>query len=134
MEKVHSSYWLVVEDDDNDFLLFERACLRVTSSRVALRRSDSGLAAKAYLSGGNPLPSLIVSDIKMPGMDGFELLEWVKGQPKFGCIPFVMVSNSNSASDVLKARMLGADDFQVKPSDSRSLTAVVEGLAAQCRD
>jgi CheY-like chemotaxis protein len=125
---VPSKYWLVVEDDDNDFLLFERACRHAIKTGPPLERFVDGLLAKAYLSGSSPRPCLIVSDIKMPGMDGFELLEWVKDQQTLQWIPFVMISNSSSAADVARAKELGADDYQVKPADSHQLAAVVEAL------
>ena len=106
-------YWLVVEDDENEFLLFSRACQRLAPSPPRLHWVKDGIKAQSHLSGNAPQPALIVSDLKMPGMDGLKLLGWAKTQPVLRGVPFMMLSNSNASRDREKARALGVDEYQV---------------------
>ncbi len=106
--------WLLVEDDDNDFLFFRRACGSAFSKPPLLHRECDGFAAKTFLSANAELPGLIVSDLMMPRMDGLQLLQWVRGQPRFEPVPFVLLSSSDFERD--RAESLGADDYFVKPA------------------
>jgi CheY-like chemotaxis protein len=111
----HEPYysWLLVEDTDDDYLLFRRACCRAFDRQPTLRRESDGLAAIEFLAGGADPPSLIVSDLKMPRLSGLELLKWVRGQPSVAQLPFVILSSSNAPQDREAAREAGADDFLI---------------------
>src|SRR4051794_1862115 len=93
--------WLVAEDRPDDFLLLEHACAQIRP-RPQLFWVKDGSEAQSYLSGEGrfsdreafPLPDLILSDVKMPRLDGFELLAWVKAQPLLASIPFIMLTSS----------------------------------------
>ena len=61
-----------------------------------------------------PSPDLLVVDLKMPGRDGFELLEWLRAQPEFRSTPVYVLSSSNDRADVERAARLGATRFFVK--------------------
>ena len=62
-----------------------------------------------------PLPSLILLDIKMPGLDGLEVLRWVRSQPGLKTIRVVMLTTSSDIRDVNTAYQLGANSFLTKP-------------------
>jgi CheY-like chemotaxis protein len=91
------------------------------------------MEARDYLTGavpfgdwqGFPLPALILSDIKMPRFDGFELLEWVKLQPHLSNIPFVILTSSDLQTDLARADEFGADQYLVKPVDFGAFVAVL---------
>jgi two-component system, chemotaxis family, chemotaxis protein CheY len=121
--------WLVVEDDDDDFFLFCRACSRALEPQPILHREKDGVAAKTFLRNNPGAPRLIVSDLKMPGMNGLKLLQWVRSQAALSKVPFIMLSNSNDEQDVTAARAYGVDDYQVKPFDLRDYRELVQGLA-----
>src|SRR6516165_8930972 len=114
--------WLIVENDDDDFYLVRRAFTRANSP-IRFQRAKNGLEAKAYLRGEGPwanrevypLPSLILSDVKMPAAGGLELLAWIKQEPLLASIPFVLLTNSNSPVDREQAKTLGVADYLVKP-------------------
>jgi CheY-like chemotaxis protein len=71
------------------------------------------------------LPKMIVSDLMMPNMDGFELLGAVRSDPKLKSIPFVLLSARSDASDLQQAFSLGANDYLVKPFEVEQLMDVI---------
>lgn len=74
---------------------------------------------------GSGLPKMIVSDLMMPNMDGFDLLRAVKDEPDFEAIPFVLLSARSDAADLHEAFTLGASDYLVKPFEVEQLMDVI---------
>jgi CheY-like chemotaxis protein len=83
-----------------------------------------GRAAVEYLSGAGaygdrkeyPLPSVVVLDLNLPAMPGFEVLKWMRNHPDFARTPVVVFSSSTREDDRVKALELGANAFVGKPS------------------
>lgn len=115
-------------------MLFELA-LRRGGMTYPLIVTRDGQEAVEYLSGKggysdrllHPLPSLIVLDLKMPKMTGFDVLAWLGSQPRLQHIPAVILSSSSYPQDMRQATLLGARDYYVKP---HSLAELVELLQA----
>ena len=113
---------LLVEDREDDILLvrksFERAW--INNPLLVVRNGEEAIH---YLAGEEryanreeyPLPDLILLDLKLPGIDGFDVLRWVRRQPDFGTIPVVVLTSSDAIRDVNRAYTLGANSFLVKP-------------------
>jgi len=128
---------LIVEDNHNDYFLMELACQRAGID-VPLVRAADGVEARAYLSGQGefadrvcyPLPGLVVSDLKMPRMNGLELLAWVRHQPGLKRLPFVFLSASGHRSDINRAYDLYASCYLVKPARLDDLTEMLKALKA----
>lgn len=126
---------LVVEDNHDDYLLLDHAFKKAEFSGRRKHARD-GLEAKAYLSGegtfanrqANPLPVLIIADLKMPRMNGIELLAWTRKQPVIKRIPFVMLSSSGSPRDVTAAYESFANSYHVKPSRLEDLILLLKYL------
>jgi two-component system sensor histidine kinase/response regulator len=76
---------------------------------------------------------LIVCDVMMPVMDGYELHQAVRKNPEFSHIPFVFLTALSETSDINQGKELGADDYVVKPFDPRDLLAIVKGKIARAR-
>jgi CheY-like chemotaxis protein len=136
-----SSSILLVEDQETDVNLIAAAFKRagIKHPIVSVR---GGLSAMAYLKGDAPyhdrsrypLPALVLLDVRMPGVDGFEVLRWIRQQPTFARTPVVMLTGSDSISDAGSAYQLGATSFMVKPFDfsnalelSRSIERLIRG-------
>jgi CheY-like chemotaxis protein len=119
-----TSVILIVEDREDDILLIRRALeqARVPNPIQVVR---SGAEAIAYLSGEGkyinraeyPLPAFVLLDLKMPGMDGFEVLTWIRQQDELRGLPVVVLTSSDEMSDVNRAYKLGANSFFVKELD-----------------
>src|SRR4051812_28573679 len=92
---------LLAEDDPNDVLLIQRA-FQKAGLRIALEVVADGEQAIEYLSGRGiysnrekyPLPFLLLLDLKMPGIDGFEVLQWIRGQPSLKRLLVVVLTSS----------------------------------------
>jgi CheY-like chemotaxis protein len=125
---------LVAEDDENDAFLLRKAFLKAGLTERLVFTSNGEETVK-YLRGeppydrkDNPLPCLILLDLKMPIVDGFDVLAWLKTQPALSSLPAIVFSSSGEPADIQKARSLGAADFQVKPSNFSELVKVVRQL------
>jgi len=115
---------LLAEDRPEDIILIRRAFAQggIDNPLYIVRDGEEAIA---YLSGFGrysnreefPLPHLLLLDIKMPKVDGFEVLKWVRQQPGFGTLVVIVLTSSQDIFDVNKAYGLGANSFLVKPMD-----------------
>jgi len=126
---------LLVEDDLNDIFLVKRA-FKTAQLETPLQVVTDGEEATHYLSGHGkyadrdayPLPKLIVMDIKMPRMTGFDVLEWIKNDGTLRRIPVIIVSSSNRPQDIDRAYELGANAYMVKPVNYRAVEHLFESI------
>jgi CheY-like chemotaxis protein len=113
---------LLVEDDQNDQLLI-RMGFRAVGVRDQIIIVGNGLEAISYMKGEGkysdrqkfPYPSVIMTDLKMPGADGFAVLEYLKSTPDFAIIPTTVFSASEDLDDIKRSYSLGASSYHVKP-------------------
>jgi CheY-like chemotaxis protein len=121
---------LLAEDDPNDALFLELAFQRAGVQKELVVVPD-GQKAIDYLSGEReryPLPCLLVTDLRMPVLNGFDLLEWVQSQIQFKGLPAVVLSSSNDASDATHALQRGALGYFVKSPDRQKMADLVRNL------
>lgn len=105
-------------------MLFRHA-LATSRLRTTFSHVSDGQEAIAYLRADppfsdrtrHPFPEMVVTDLKMPGTDGFQLLSWLKNHPDCAVIPTLVLSSSYMEADVARAYELGANAFLSKPSD-----------------
>lgn len=95
----------------------------------------SGNAFLGYMQSvkeqGKEMPSAVLLDLNMPGMNGFEVLERIRSQEFFADIPIVVIlTNSNRKEDWQRAEALGADAFKTKPAELSEYKAFFERLVA----
>lgn len=113
---------LLVEDDPNDVVLVQRA-LRRAGIALQVRSAGSVAQARAYPTGeapfqdraANPMPWMILLDLKMPGGSGIELLTWMRARVDTRRIPVVVLSSSKEPGDVDRAYDAGCNSYLVKP-------------------
>lgn len=126
---------LLVEDDPNDVLLIRRA-FRKIGSETPLHVVEDGERAVAWLSGDgkhadrehHPQPDLLLLDLKLPRFSGFEVLQWLRGQPGLRRLPVIVLTGSQEPSDVNRALDLGANSYLVKPVGFDALLDIVRTL------
>jgi CheY-like chemotaxis protein len=109
---------LLVEDDRDDYLLTTLAARRA-GVVFEFQHAEEGGEAVRYLSGdrtAHPLPAIILADLKMPRMNGLELLKWARSQPLIKRIPFIMLSSSPNPRDINEAYEHGVSSYLVKPT------------------
>lgn len=131
---------LIAEDDEDDILLFERALKKSSFDRPYYFVRD-GEEAIAWLQGiGNhsdreksPLPVVLITDLKMPKVNGFELLEWVRSESRFSEIPVIVYSSSGQRADVAKAYELGATNYFQKSAAFSDVIRFIENLRVSSR-
>jgi len=119
---------MVVDDDPNDLVLIERA-FRAIGVTDPIHTINGGKEAIAYMMGQGKYsdrnnyayPTFITTDLKMPGADGFAVLEHLKLNPEWAVIPTVVLTSSRDLDDIKKAYMLGASSYHVKPSSTEGL-------------
>jgi CheY-like chemotaxis protein len=106
---------LIVEDDlDDQFLL--STCLQQTAPQSILTFVENGLEALDIIETGDYKPNVILLDINMPIVNGFELLAQLKKIPAYKAIPVLVLTTSSNPRDVTKASELGASGFITKPT------------------
>ena len=126
---------LLVEDDDSDILLLRRAFRNAHIANPLIEVRD-GQAAIQYLSGEGdyadrtryPIPFLILLDLRLPKLSGFEVIAWMREQPQLAHLIVVVLTASDHVPDVTKARDLGANSYLVKPGDFEELVQMVKRI------
>jgi CheY-like chemotaxis protein len=128
---------LLVDDNPDDVLLMRRA-FRATSITAPLVVVNGGEAAITYLSGAepysdrtaHPLPLLMLLDLKMPRVSGFDVLRWLRAQAALKRLPVVVMTSSSQEEDVNKAYDLGVNSYIVKPSGLKEIAEVAAQIDA----
>jgi CheY-like chemotaxis protein len=123
---------LLAEDEEGDIFLVRRA-LAKSGLPIMLHVAKNGVQATELLSSGvlSPPPGLFLLDLKMPLMDGFEVLQWLRDRPEFSALPVAVLSSSAVETDVQKATQLGAREYHVKPNDTGALNRLLQQLATR---
>jgi len=127
---------LLVEDREDDITLIRKAFERA-SVKNPMQVVRDGEKAIWYLAGTGefsnraeyPLPWLVLLDLKMPRVDGFEVLAWVRKQPGLKKLVVIVLTSSEYIHDVNRAYQLGANSFLVKPlefEDAVQLSKLIE--------
>jgi len=121
---------LVVDDDEDDLLTFQRAAARahLANPIVCLNNGEEVVRYFSSAAAENrPAPVVIILDLKMPRMNGFEVLDWLRRQPGLRRIPVIVFTSSSQDPDIARAYEAGANSYLVKPV---SFDRMIELLAS----
>jgi two-component system, response regulator len=126
---------LIVEDNPRDLEMTVRALKRHNLANRVLALGD-GQAALDYLcregeyAARDPesLPNVIFLDLKLPKVDGLEVLRRIKSDPKLKLLPVVMLTSSSQERDRIESYDLGVNSFVVKPIDFESFASTIAQL------
>lgn len=115
---------LLVEDSDDDAELTIRAIKNnKIANRIELVRD--GVEALAYLESERPLPRLVLLDLKLPRMNGLDVLRKIRGNPKTRVLPVVILTSSREEPDIAAAYDLGVNSYIVKPVEFEDFVKAV---------
>jgi len=114
---------LYVEDEEDD-VFFMRNAFRKLGVHERFHAVGDGARAISYFAGQepyadraqHPLPTFVLLDLNLPIRSGFEVLEWLRGQPEFKALPVVIFSSSGRLEDRQRAEQLGATEYLLKPT------------------
>src|SRR5262249_7743019 len=125
---------LLIDDNEDDILLFRLATKSISNDHK-VSSVNGAQEAMELLKGksterGQPFPDLLVVDLKMPGITGFEFLAWLHDQPKLRCLPALVLSGSVLQADIEEAYKLGARGYLTKPFDSDHLFKTLQSMYA----
>jgi len=128
---------LLAKDNETDALLLKRA-IQVAGVKANLQIVHDGQEAVDYLSGRNsfadralhPLPRLMLLDLKMPKLDGFQVLRILRTDLRFTQLPVIVLTSSENPSDIKRAYELGATSYFCKPGSVEGLDEMIHVLHA----
>ena len=113
---------ILVVEDDSALLDGLRDILELSGYKVLTARN--GLEGLVVLQ--KQLPDLIVSDINMPRMDGYQFYSQVRARPDWVSLPFIFLTAKSEKTDIRHGKMLGADDYITKPFEEADLLVAVQ--------
>lgn len=119
---------LLIDDEQFYFKLIQKKAKESDYELEYAKTSSEGLAKISSFD-----PDLLIVDLMLPDMDGFQILERLKRDPKFGSIPVIVITAKDELDKKLKAFELGADDYLVKPFQPDELVARMGILARRRR-
>src|SRR5690348_8379132 len=102
---------ILVVDDDRDIVRLVEASLHSQGYEV-MTAADGAAALELAVA---RKPDLVISDVMMPGMDGWELVKQLRSRPHFGLIPVILLTALGGEVDRIRGFRLGADDYLPKP-------------------
>ena len=126
---------LLVEDDDDERLLAERALSR--AGLTSLIHLPDGLQAKDFLETRTqtgtpaPLPDILLLDLKLPGMDGHQVLEWMDDKPQFRHLLRYVLSSSGNPLDRSRAEQAQIAGYFVKPLTAQNIELLKQAHRAR---
>jgi len=120
---------LLVVDDDPSLLLAVSETLRAEGYEVVTARRG----AEAMVRVAEAMPDLIISDIRMPGMDGYALVRNLRASPRTRLIPIIFLTAKDETADRIEGFRTGVDAYLTKPFESEELIAIVSSILDRVR-
>ena len=126
---------LLVEDEPDDVYFLKRAFTSTSVTAPIVVLADGG-AAIDYLAGTgafsnrdeHPLPALMLLDLKLPRVTGFDVLAWLRAQPGLKRLPVIVLTSSSQDEDVRRAYDLGVNSYLVKPSGLKAIADMAQQI------
>ena len=117
---------LILIVEDNVDLLFNLDLI-LKSNNYQTIIAKNGVDALEKLNNSNFNPDIIISDILMPKMNGYEFFKKISNDPRWHRIPFIFLSAKATPKDIRFGKLLGADDYIIKPFEEKDLLATITG-------
>jgi len=117
---------VIVDDEETSVAALEVACSAIPN--VEVWRFQSAVEAVRCLRGGNPAVRAVITDIQMPRMDGFELIAFLRADPRYARVPIVVVSADADPATPERGYRLGANAYFSKPYSPGEVRRKLEQL------
>lgn len=118
-----------MEDNPDDIELAKRAFRRFTEKNdftfVVAKNGKEAIEHLKY----KPLPQFILLDLKLPIVDGFEVMKFIRSSPRVKLIPVIVLTSSNDEKDIQRIYDLGANSYIQKPVDYKTFLEVVKSIS-----
>jgi len=121
---------LLVEDNPSHAELIQRAVREIAGDDLRLEIAGNGAQALDMLAAEVAPPRLIITDLKMPTMSGFELLRRIRGSDEMRFVPVLILSSSKLPRDVEESYRLGANSYLQRPLNFQSYIELVSNVIA----
>jgi len=135
MNESHAVELLLVEDNPQDLALSLRALKKANfANQIHVARDGAEALEFIFCEGPHAArkiadgPKVILLDLKLPKVDGLEVLKRIKGDPRTKMIPVVVLTSSKEQSDVIESYQLGVNSYIVKPVNFERFTGAVRDL------
>ena len=133
---------LLVEDSKDDILLIQRAFNKTKlAEKFELIVAQDGNQALTYLhdiditfSQQDKIPMILLLDLNLPKMNGFEILQRIRSNDKTKLIPVIVFTSSKENQDITKSYLLGANSYVRKPIDSGKFTSILQQIVSYWGD
>jgi two-component system, response regulator len=119
---------LLVEDNANDAELTLRALKQRNLANQVFVCRDGAEAIDFFAGSTSPVPKVVLLDLKLPKVDGLEVLRRLKGNARTKSIPVVVLTSSREEPDIERAYELGANSYIVKPVDFEAFARAVSDV------
>jgi CheY-like chemotaxis protein len=119
---------LHVEDNPDDVMLVALAFSKAGTSAKLEVATDGEKAIAALENNSDSPPACVLLDIKLPSISGFEVLAWIRRQPRFKRLPVIMLTSSLLPGDINRAYDQGANSYLVKPPELDSLIGLAQTI------
>ncbi|MGB9181342.1 MAG: response regulator transcription factor [Pyrinomonadaceae bacterium] len=118
---------LLVVDDEPNLLRAVEACLRAEGFEVTTARSSR----EALVRIAQTIPDLIVSDIRMPGMDGYQFAQQLRASSRTALVPVIFLTAKDETADRIEGFRAGVDAYLTKPFEPDELVAVIRSILSR---
>jgi CheY-like chemotaxis protein len=134
---------LLVEDSRDDILLIQRAFNKTKlTEKFDLIVAQDGNQALSYLhdtdissvSQHGKIPMILLLDLNLPKMNGFEILQRIRSDEKTKLIPVIVFTSSKEDQDITRSYLLGANSYVRKPIDSEKFTLILQQIISYWGD
>lgn len=133
LEKIGRPATVLLVDDNEDHVLLTRLAMEEARLTVDLRVVGDGVECMEFLQrtgrhAGAPVPDLVLLDLHMPRMDGYEVMQRIQDDPALRLLPVVVLTTSADIVDVQRMHALGCNSYVVKPVNFESFVQITRDL------